>query len=153
MKKLSLAARALGTAVAALILTLFTAQAYAQINSPVPSSAYIVYAGLDWAWRNPCPYSGGCGNGDLTYQGTQGWTLPSAADMAIVDALDGSVYQGPGSDTFANLFLDNPGGNVPPNGTDPVSGAFFAQGSEGFYCQWIVRDSVFQRHLQALRFD
>jgi hypothetical protein len=47
MKKLTLA---LWTAIGALALTLLTGQAYAQINSPVPSSAYIVYAGLDWAW-------------------------------------------------------------------------------------------------------
>jgi hypothetical protein len=126
MKKLTLA---LWTAIGALALTLLTGQAYAQINSPVPIGAYIVYAGLDWAWGGPCPYSGGCGDGSLAYQGTQGWELPSAADMALVDALDGTVYQGLGSDTFANMFLDNPGGNVPPNGTDPVSGASFSGGT------------------------
>jgi hypothetical protein len=122
MKKLTLA---LWTAIGALALTLLTGQAYAQINSPVPSNAYIVFDGLDWAWGGPCEYSGGCGDGNLTYQSTQGWGLPSAADLAIIDALDGSVAGGPGSDTFANLFYGN-SGNVPLGGTDPVSGAFFS---------------------------
>lgn len=127
MKKLTLG---LWTAIGALVLTLLTGQAYAQqISGPVPSNAYIVFDGLDWAWGGPCPYSGGCGDGDLTYQATQGWELPSAADMAIVDGLDGTVYQDrPTSSTFANMFLDNPGGNVPANGTDPVSGAIFQDG-------------------------
>jgi hypothetical protein len=40
--------------------------------------------------------------------------------MAIVDALDGVS-----ADTFANLFLNNPGGNVPAGGTDSVSGESF----------------------------
>lgn len=127
MKKLTLTA--LWAAMGALALTVLTGQAYAQINSPVPSSAYIVYDGLDWAWGGPCPYSGGCSDGDLTYQATQGWALPTQADLDIVDALDGTVYQDrPMSSTFADMFLDNPGGNVPAGGSDPVSGAFFADG-------------------------
>ena len=125
MKRPNLAA--LATAVVAFLLTFAGSQAYAQLNSPVPSSAYIVYEGLDWAWGGPCPDSGGCyATGDLSYQGTQGWQLPSAADMAIVDAAD-SVDPS----TFAYLFLNNPGGNVPNNGTDPVSGSYFAQGPQG----------------------
>jgi hypothetical protein len=97
------------------------------INSPVPSSAFIVFHGLDWAWGGACPYSGGCfATGDLSYQGTQGWSLPSASDMALVDAFDSS---NPGA--FAELFLNNPGGNVPAGGSDPVSGAFFSAGGGG----------------------
>jgi hypothetical protein len=130
MKKLTLA---LWTAIGAFALTLLTGQAYAQINSPVPSNAFIVFDGLDWAWGGPCAYSGGCGDGNLTYQSTQGWGLPSAADLAIIDALDGNVAGGPGSDTFANLFFGN-GGNVPLGGTDPVSGAYFSGGDVAGSC-------------------
>ncbi len=116
---------ALWAAIGALALTLFSAPSYAQINSPVPSDAYIVFDGLDWAWGGPCIYSGGCGDGNLTYQSTQGWGLPTASDLAVVDSLDGDTAGAPGSDTFANLFFGS-SGNVPLGGTDPVSGAYFS---------------------------
>ena len=92
-------------------------QAYAlPINSPVPSNAYIVFSGLDWAWGGPCPYSGGCfATGDLTYQSTQGWRLPTAGDLALIPS------------GFASDFITG-SGNVPYGGTDPVSGAYFAVG-------------------------
>ena len=106
----------------AFLMPLLGGQAHAiPINSLVPSNAYIVFDNIDWAWGGPCAFSGGCGDGTLAYQGTQGWALPSAADLAIVNTAD-SVDPG----TFAELFLNNPGGNVPGGGgTDPVSGAFF----------------------------
>lgn len=90
------------------------APAYAlPINSPIPSNAYIVFGGLDWAWGGPRPYSGGCfATGDLTYQSTQGWSLPNAAELAEIPA------------NFASDFVF-PGANVPLGGTDPVSGATF----------------------------
>ncbi len=118
-------ARAFSLVLAAFSLMLVGGRANAlPINSPVPSSAYIVFDGMDWAWGRPCPSSGGCyATGDLTYQSTKGWALPSAADMALVDAYD---LVNPGA--FAELFLDNPGGNVPAGGSDPVSGAYFADG-------------------------
>ena len=98
------------------LLSLLVVQAYAlPINSPVPTNAYITYDGLDWAWGGPCSYSGGCGFGvvgDLTYQGTQGWTLPTQAEL---DALPAN---------FASYFITG-NGNVPYGGTDPVSGAWF----------------------------
>ena len=77
-------------------------QAYAlPINSPVPSNAYIVFAGLDWAWGGPCPYSGGCfATGDLTYQSTQGWRLPTAGELALIPS------------NFASDFITG-SGNVP----------------------------------------
>ena len=104
MKKWILAAFA--SAIAMLTLSVFGGAANATIiNSPVPSSDYITYDGLEWAWGGPCPYEGGCyATGDLSYQSTQGWHLPSVAELAIIDALDGTVYQGPSAGTFANLF-------------------------------------------------
>ncbi|MGO9806545.1 MAG: hypothetical protein ACLPKH_07480 [Rhodomicrobium sp.] len=125
MKKYVTPSRTFGLVLAALSLMLVGGRANAlPIDSPVPSSAYIVYDGLEWAWGGPCPYSGGCyATGDLSYQSTLGWTLPSAADLAIVNAVDAS---NPGA--FAAMFLNNPGGNVPAGGSDPVSGAYFAAG-------------------------
>jgi hypothetical protein len=96
-------------------LQLFVVSAYAgPINSPVPSDAYIVYDNLDWAWGGPCPYSGGCyATGDLSYQGTQGWGLPTASELALIPS------------GFASDFITG-SGNVPYGGTDPVSGAYFS---------------------------
>lgn len=100
-----------------LTFMLLVAQAYAlPINSPVPSNAYITFTGLEWAWGGPCPYSGGCfATGDLTYQSTQGWRLPTAAELALIPS------------NFASYFITG-SGNVPYNGTDPVSGASFQGG-------------------------
>ncbi len=69
--------------------------ALAQINAPVPVANYITFGGLDWAWASPCPPSGSaggttCGSGaavDFTYQGTQGWRLPTAAELAAGPAV------------------------------------------------------------------
>ncbi|MGH7154993.1 MAG: hypothetical protein ACREF3_13790, partial [Acetobacteraceae bacterium] len=90
------------------------APAYAlPINSPVPTNAYISFDGLDWAWGGPCPYSGGCfATGDLTYQSTQGWRLPTTAELSAIPT------------NFANDFVFA-GANVPLGGSDPVSGATF----------------------------
>lgn len=115
------------SAAAAAACIAFAAPAHATINAPVPANAYITYSGLNWAWGGPCPYSGGCGNGDLTYQSTQGWRLPSAAEMAIVDALDAGNPA-----TFANLFYGS-SGNVPSGGSDPLTGSYF-NGGEGGSC-------------------
>jgi hypothetical protein len=72
--------------------------------------------GLDWAWGGPCPYSGGCYvTGDLSYQSTQGWRLPTSAELALIPS------------NFAYNFVFT-GANVPMGGVDPVSGAFFAVG-------------------------
>ena len=101
--------------IALAFLSLLVVQAYAlPINSPVPSNAYITFDGLEWAWGGPCPYSGGCyATGDLTYQSTQGWSLPTTAEL---DALPTK---------FAEDFITG-SGNVPYGGTDPVSGASFS---------------------------
>ena len=78
-------------ALAASAMTLAVAMpASAQINAPVPADNYITFGGNDWAWASPCPPSGGfegeaCGDGssvDFTYQSTQGWRLPTAAELA-----------------------------------------------------------------------
>jgi hypothetical protein len=100
-----------------------TAAVASPINSPVPDNATITWNGLQWAWGSPCSYAGaGCGTAaDLTYQGTQGWRLPTVSEFALVTAYD---VGSPGN--FANLFYF-PGANVPYGGTDPVSGAVNAQ--------------------------
>jgi hypothetical protein len=79
----SLASLALG-------LTVYAAPAHAIINAPVPAANYITFGGADWAWISPCPPSGmgpdgtQCGSPntvDFTYQATQGWRLPTAAEL------------------------------------------------------------------------
>ena len=90
--------------------------AAAIINAPVATNAYVTFGGLDWAWANPCAPGPGYGNGqscgaiDLSYQGTQGWRVATAADFA--SGMNYTKFQ------FA-------GANVPASGTDPVSGATF----------------------------
>lgn len=80
------------TALAAIALGIagVSAPASAAINTPVPSANYISFGSNDWAWASPCPPAGSaqaasCGSGpqlDLSYQGTQGWRLPTAAELA-----------------------------------------------------------------------
>lgn len=77
---------------AALATGLFAAAtpAAAIINAPVPTTNYITFGGNDWAWASPCPPSGSAGGTqcgtpntvDFTYQATQGWRLPTAAELA-----------------------------------------------------------------------
>lgn len=90
--------------------------AAAIINSPVPTNAYIHFGKLDWAWANPCDaYAPTCGAIDLTYQATQGWRLPTRAELAArPDASD---------------FLFK-GGNVPQGGFDPISLSRFGGGTD-----------------------
>ena len=97
----------------------------APINVPVPTNAYIVQNGLDWAWANPLPASIGAlsnppNNGlDLSFQSQFGWGIPTFAQLVMAP--------------LATAFLF-PGGNVPfgvfgtgsSDGVDPVSGAHFS---------------------------
>ena len=91
------------------------------INAPVPTNAYVVQNGLDWAWASPLPAFVGDltnppNNGlDLSFQSQFGWGIPTFAQLVMAP--------------LATAFLF-PGGNVPfgvfPSGVDPVSGAYFA---------------------------
>lgn len=82
-KTLTLAALAVG-------MTGLATPAAAIINAPVPVANYITFGGNDWAWASPCPPSGSAGEVqcgqpnmvDFTYQATQGWRLPTAAELA-----------------------------------------------------------------------
>lgn len=78
-------------------------------DNPVASNAYITMGGLDWAWASAAEYS--VFAIDLSYQSQFGWRLPTAAEL-----LNAPVAQD---------FLFS-GGNVPYNGTDPLSGSYFA---------------------------
>jgi hypothetical protein len=99
----------LGCAVAALSLTVAANASATVTGESPPEGTYITYNGLDWAWAYPLPDS----NGDLISptQAADGWRLPTEAELA--NAPLGTQF----------LFA---GGNVPFNGTDPVSGAYFA---------------------------
>lgn len=81
-------------------------------NDPLPSNAYITYNGLEWAWAMPVPGDGSWGVAlDLSVQGTLGWRLPTAAELAMA----------PNATDF--MFA---GANVPLGGVDPVSGSTFS---------------------------
>ena len=94
-----------GIAAAAMVLAT-TAQA-AYFDTPVAANAFITQAGLDWAWALPLPASSGI---DLTYQSTQGWHIPTAAELGLAPLATDFLFAG---------------GNVPFTGTDPVTGASF----------------------------
>lgn len=58
------------------------APASATINAPVPTTNYITYGGLDWAWASPCAaYGPSCSGVTLAYQSTQGWRFPTLAEF------------------------------------------------------------------------
>lgn len=83
------------------------------INAPVPTNAYIVYNGLDWAWADRVAADGSFGAGtgvDLSYESQFGWRLPTADEMLNAPLATQFVFSG---------------ANVPLGGTDPVSGATF----------------------------
>ena len=95
-----------GVAVAA--LTLAASSQAALFNIPVATNAYITQSGLDWAWAFPLPAASGL---DLSFQSTLGWHIPTLAELAFAP--------------LATAFLFA-GGNVPFNGTDPLTGAVFS---------------------------
>lgn len=58
---------------AAMAALAFAAPSQAITNAPVPTTNYITYGGLDWAWAAPCAaYGGSCGVVDMSYQSTLG---------------------------------------------------------------------------------
>jgi hypothetical protein len=82
------------------------------LNAPLPASGFITLGEQDWAWGGPCPHTGGCGDGDLTHQAAFGWRLPTQAELLGLPQ------------DFALLFRFT-GANVPLDGTDLASGAYF----------------------------
>lgn len=95
-----------GVAAAALAMAA-TAQA-AFFDIPVAANAYITQGTLDWAWALPLPAASGL---DLSFQSTQGWRIPTFAELAAAPLATDFLFAG---------------GNVPFNGVDPVTGAVFA---------------------------
>jgi hypothetical protein len=86
----------------------------ALLDLPVPGNAFISYQSLQWAWGGPCPHDGhaGCAGGDLLFQATQGWRLPTLEEILTLP------------EGFALNFVFD-GANVPLGGSDPVSNAQF----------------------------
>lgn len=83
------------------------------VNSPVPANAFITFKGLQWAWANPCaPTDPTCGAIDLSYQSTQGWRLPTLAEVLAGPSGPDFVFAGANVNVVTNL--------------DPVSGAYNA---------------------------
>ena len=78
------------------------------MKGPVPTNATIVFGNLRWAWAYPLPAADGM---DGNYQFLNfGWRLPTTAELSLA----------PSAMDF--LFT---GGNVPFNGTDASSSAYF----------------------------
>ena len=89
-------------------MALAAVSASAIVNAPVPTNAFIVKDGLDWAWAFPLPAAAGL---DLSYQSQFGWRLPTAAELADTPLATDFMFAG---------------ANVPLGGVDPVSGAQFS---------------------------
>lgn len=83
-----------------------SSHASATIDAPVPTNAYITLNGLDWAWGEPVP----CPSCISAYQVSQGWRLPTADELLMAPLATDFLFAG---------------ANVPYQGFDPVSGAFF----------------------------
>ena len=71
------------TLLLAAVAALASVPAQAAVNTPVPSDNYITVNGLDWAWASPCAAtgSGSCGTVDFSYQGSQGWRIPTLEEF------------------------------------------------------------------------
>ena len=102
LKRLRLCA----AAVCATFVAVPTAEA-AIINLPVPTNTFITQSGLNWAWARPLPAGG---TFSLAFQGTQGWRLPTLAELGFAPLATDFIF---------------PGANVPLGGVDPVSNARF----------------------------
>lgn len=81
----------------------------------LPANSYISFGGFDWAWAYPLP--GDAGGFTLAGQSGFGWRIPTVAELAFA----------PPATAF--LFA---GGNVPFNGADPGSGAFFSATNDAY---------------------
>lgn len=95
-------------AIAIALIAMWSDAGAAYYNVPVPANAYINHNGADWAWAYPLPAASGL---DLSYQATQGWRIPTAAELQF--------------SPLATDFLFT-GGNVPFGGVDPITGAQFS---------------------------
>lgn len=124
--------------VAALGLSALTSPALAALNVPVPVNAYITFRGADWAWASPCSPTG-CNNDptqsplDLSYQSTQGWRLPTLAEMLLA----------PNYTAFAFAGANVPFQGVSPEGTSSdapgdmaCATAFFTTPNTFNICNW-----------------
>jgi hypothetical protein len=119
--------------------------AQAIINVPVPSANYITFGGADWAWASPCnPTGSGCGDGvsgrvDLTFQATEGWRLPTLAEL-----LAGPSVSDFGTSTaFACASAYFSVGYTHCDYDDAASGEIYGlPGANSFAETWVVRGAV-----------
>jgi PEP-CTERM motif len=106
----------LRTGLAAMALGMAGNAAAAIFNLPVPRNAYITIGDLDWAWGGAVAWLNPLSPGDLTYQSTQGWRIPTAEEF--------------GAHPTANQFFFA-GANVSfVGGTDPVTGMPYGGGHD-----------------------
>ena len=127
----------------------FAAPSQAITNAPVPTTNYITYGGIDWAWAAPCAaYGPSCGVVDMSYQSTQGWRFPTYAEFLnrpeVPDfggACASAWFSGYSHCDFSDP--DYPGGPVP--GVKPIGYLFdygygiTTNGSDSVADSWVVR--------------
>lgn len=108
----------LPTLVAASLLSVAGNRAGAQFAGPLPTNAYVILGGLDWAWAYPLPASNDfLGAFTLSGESAFGWRLPTSGELL-------------GAPTALQFLFS--GGNVPFGIDDPVSGAGFAAQNSDF---------------------
>lgn len=95
------------SAAAAMLAVSNTANAQHQLGA-IPTNATIVYGGLRWAWAFPLPGSSGAVTANQF--DNYGWRLPTAAELVGAPKATDFLFSG---------------ANVPLDGSDPVSGAYF----------------------------
>lgn len=104
------------------------------VNIPVPTNAYITQGGLDWAWGAPLPDSSFAN--PLSYQGTLGWRLPTAAELASAPLATAFIFVGAnvplgGADANGASFQAT---NANLTGAAACAAAYFASGYS--HCDW-----------------
>lgn len=133
VKLASLAAVALGA----------SSPAFAVLNVPVPVENYITVGGNDWAWASPCVPSGqSCGQPnsiDFSYQATQGWRLPTAAELLAGPAV--SDFGTPGNFKCASAWFNTVYSHC--DYSDAVSGYVYVDASSPEHSEtWVIRSAV-----------
>ncbi len=84
----------------------------ALFEQPLAPNAYISKNGYDWAWASGVGWDTGIAGivFDISYQAQFGWRIPTAQELTLAPTAPDFLF---------------PGGNVPFNGTDPLSGSLF----------------------------
>jgi hypothetical protein len=132
-------------AAGSLLAVVAASPAEAIINAPVPAANYITFGGNDWAWASPCPATAAaaasCGTGegvDFSFQGGQGWRLPTLGELLAGPA---AADFGPiGSFACASAYFTNYG-HCDYN--DAAAGDIYGLATaDNFAETWVIRGAA-----------